>query len=89
MKEREMHDDTSVVVLAWVSRPFLRGLGLVSSWTLFGLEEGSTRRPGPGAAPLLLPSFVPVEPITCIYVKKKLQCVFCSLLLVLSNLFSS
>lgn len=68
-----MHDDTSVVVLAWVSRPGSRlGLGLVSSWTLFGLEEGSTRRPGPGAAPLLLPSTVllPVEPITCIYVKK-------------------
>lgn len=88
MKEREMHDDTSVVVLAWVSRPLLRGLGLVSSWTLFGLEEGSTRRPGPGAASLLLPSTVllPVEPITCIYVKKKLQRVFCSLLLCASSL---
>lgn len=91
MKEREMHDATSVVVLAWVSRPFLRGLGLVSSWTLFGLEEGSTRRPGPGAAPLLLPSTVLCSSGAnhmhlC---QKKLQCVFCSLLLVLLNLFSS
>lgn len=75
-----MHDDTSVVVLAWVSRPLLRGLGLVSSWTLFGLEEGSTRRPGPGAASLLLPSTVllPVEPITCIYVKKIAMCILFS-----------
>lgn len=78
MKEREMHDATSVVVLTWDSRPFLRGLGLVSSWTLFGLEEGSTRRPGPGAAPLLRPSTVllPVEPITCIYVKRNCNVYF-------------
>lgn len=92
MKEREMHDDTSVVVLAWVSRPGSRlGLGLVSSWTLFGLEEGSTRQPGPGAAPLLLPSTVLCSSGAnhmhlC---QKKLQCVCCSLLLVLLNLFSS